>query len=167
MKNVFAFSYREFKNLPIDFSNTAIIEIVGKNDVENSFVYNSDNVCRIIADDVDGGRWISQNNLDILFDKFINNRMNYDNNKFIHNDIVALDYQEAEKVVKFIDEAMNDSKIDNIFIHCSAGQSRSQAIVRYIKDIYYYINTRDDNPCLTPNMWIVMMLKRVYRIINY
>ncbi len=164
MKNVFAYSFHEFQNLSIDFENTAIIELVGTNDISNDFVYEENkNVVHIICDDEDG-RWISQEKLDMIFDDFINNKMNDDQDEFIgYNGVVALNYEDALKLVKFINKVMNDSKINNIFIHCSAGQSRSQAIVRYINDVYGDVNNRKDNPCITPNMWIVMMLKRVYR----
>ena len=164
MKNIFAYSFNEFRNLQINFDNTAVIEIVGGNDIENDFIYHENkNVLHIVCDDVDGGSWMSQDQLDMVFDTFINDRMNYDDKCFTNDNISPLDYEGALKLVKFINKVMNDSKIDNIFIHCSAGHSRSQAIVRYINDIYQDINIRKDNPCMTPNMWIVMMLKRVYR----
>lgn len=75
-----------------------------------------------------------------------------------------LDYEEAFNLVDWIDWRI---KHDNtIYIHCAAGISRSQGVVRYILDTYgydYNIKTNPNNPCLTPNAHVVMMLKRAYR----
>ena len=46
------------------------------------------------------------------------------------------------------------------------GVSRSQGVVRYILDTYgdeYDIKTNPNNPCLTPNIHVVLMLKRAFR----
>lgn len=77
--------------------------------------------------------------------------------------IHTMDYEEAFNLVTFIDGRIKDNK--DFYIHCNAGVSRSQAIVRYILDVYPDINweTRKDNPCDTPNMHIVRMLKRIAR----
>ena len=80
----------------------------------------------------------------------------------------AMTYEEALKVALFIDNQIN-SGAKNIIIHCSAGISRSQGIVRYILDTYgdtYDIVTREDNPCITPNYHVVRMLKRVNRLLK-
>ena len=66
---------------------------------------------------------------------------------------------DAERVVKFIEER----KDKNFMIHCSAGQSRSQAVVRYILDTYggedrWEINK--DNPPTTPNYFVLGKLKQ-------
>ena len=70
---------------------------------------------------------------------------------------------QAEKTVKFIESNLGKK----FFIHCLAGQSRSQGIVRYILDVYpdYYteMDTRRDNPCFTPNIDVVAKLKRAWR----
>ena len=51
----------------------------------------------------------------------------------------------------------------DFWIHCRAGQSRSQGIVRYILDCYPDIvwKTRLDNPCETPpNIDVVAKLEK-------
>ena len=67
----------------------------------------------------------------------------------------------AEKCVKFIEE----NKDKHFFIHCSAGISRSQAFVKYIKNVYYENDfyTNPDNPCLHPNGFVFQKLMHAYR----
>jgi len=74
--------------------------------------------------------------------------------------IQAMDFADAEVLVRFI---VNNLGKD-LYIHCSAGKSRSQAVARFILDCFpdYDYQTRPDNPCLTPNMHVVRMLKRMY-----
>ena len=82
--------------------------------------------------------------------------------------IHVLDYEEAFALVKWIDYRIKHD--DTIYIHCAAGVSRSQGVVRYILDTYgdeYDIKTNPNNPCLTPNIHVVLMLKRAYRHLYY
>jgi len=82
--------------------------------------------------------------------------------------IHILDYEEAFALVKWIDYRIKHD--DTIYIHCTAGVSRSQGVVRYILDIYgdeYEIKTNPNNPCLTPNIHVVLMLKRACRHLYY
>ena len=80
------------------------------------------------------------------------------------NMIHVMDYEEAFDLVNFIDKNIKDH--DTIYIHCAAGASRSQGVVRYILDTYgndYELKTNPNNPCITPNAHVCMMLKRAYR----
>ena len=82
--------------------------------------------------------------------------------------IHVLDYEEAFALVKWIDFHIKHEDI--IYIHCAAGVSRSQGVVRYILDTYgdeYDIKTNPNNPCLTPNVHVVLMLKRACRHLYY
>ena len=86
-----------------------------------------------------------------------------ENNKYCSL-IHVLDYEEAFALVKWIDYRIKHD--DTIYIHCAAGISRSQGVVRYILDTYgdeYDIKTNPNNPCLTPNVHVVLMLKRAYK----
>lgn len=67
----------------------------------------------------------------------------------------------AEKAVDFIEKNKNK----NFYIHCSAGVSRSQAFVRYIKNVYYdrEWETNPDNPCEFPNGFVYSKLMQTYR----
>ena len=89
---------------------------------------------------------------------------NYDKKTPVH----FLDYGQAYDMVRFIDRVMNDDNIETIYLHCTAGVSRSQGVVRYILDTYdgngFYIELNENNPCLTPNAHVVMMLKRMSRM---
>ena len=74
--------------------------------------------------------------------------------KFFNNEM-------AKQVVEFIE----DNKDKNFYIHCSAGISRSQAFVKYIKNVYDFINweTNPNNPCLYPNGFVFQKLMQAYR----
>lgn len=67
----------------------------------------------------------------------------------------------AVKCVKFIE----DNKDKHFFIHCSAGISRSQAFVKYIKNVYYdnEFYTNPNNPCMHPNGYVFQKLMEAYR----
>ena len=73
---------------------------------------------------------------------------------------IGITEEDAMRLAEFIER--NQDK--NIYVHCEAGLSRSQGVVRYILDIYGKENyeTRRENPCRTPNMFVVRMLKRAY-----
>ena len=52
----------------------------------------------------------------------------------------------------------------DFWIHCRAGASRSQGVVRFILDTYgnlYDWQTRKSNPCVTPNYFVTGKLKRL------
>lgn len=66
--------------------------------------------------------------------------------------------EQASAMVKFIIKHCNC----DFYIHCNAGKSRSQAVVRYIKDFLGQtreIETRADNPCLFPNVFVLNALR--------
>lgn len=66
--------------------------------------------------------------------------------------------EQAEKLVKFIAEHSNC----DFYIHCNAGKSRSQAVVRFITEWLGQtrnIETRAENPCLYPNIFVLNTLR--------
>ena len=73
----------------------------------------------------------------------------------------GLSMEQAKDIVDFIERNLGK----NFWIHCRAGQSRSQGIVRFILDCYpdYEWITSKDNPCDTPNIDVVAKLKRIWR----
>lgn len=76
----------------------------------------------------------------------------------------VLDYEEAFDLAKWIDFRIKHD--ETIYIHCAAGASRSQGVVRYIVDTYgneYDIRLNPNNPNDTYNPHVAMMLKRAYR----
>lgn len=73
---------------------------------------------------------------------------------------------QALQIVKFVRD--NIEKVQYFFIHCRAGQSRSQAVVRYILDTYsriYELAINPDNPPNTPNPFVLSRLKQAEKII--
>ena len=72
----------------------------------------------------------------------------------------AISEDDAKRLVEFIDSNIGK----DFYVHCEAGLSRSQGVVRYILDIYGEDNfeTRKNNPCRTPNLYVTAMLKREY-----
>ena len=105
---------------------------------------------------------------------FKDNKVKLSNAYFNHLTLIddcniyhAFNYEEAFKLVDWIDWRIKYD--DTIYIHCAAGISRSQGIVRYIIDTYgndYNIKLNPDNPNNTYNPHVLMMLKRAYRYGN-
>ncbi len=71
----------------------------------------------------------------------------------------GLQREQAIEIVKFI-ETHTDY---NLVIHCRAGKSRSQGVVRFILDCFPDIWEEGnlENPCISPNYKVVADLKRV------
>lgn len=73
----------------------------------------------------------------------------------------------AKRTVKFIEDVIENNKLNGVdfYIHCSAGISRSQAFVKYIKNVYDFIDweTNPNNPCLHPNGFVFQKLMQAYR----
>lgn len=78
----------------------------------------------------------------------------------------AMNCEEAFYLMQFIEEKILNNKVSDIYVHCGAGVSRSQAVVRYILDTYFNYNwtIRKNNPPQTPNVHVLSMLKRAYRL---
>lgn len=112
----------------------------------------------------DTKHWFNNSNVDNVLNLAFDD---IDVDTLIYNDIhfYGISDKQAEDIVNFIEK----HKGKNIYISCRAGKSRSQAVARYILDIYgeeYGYNEKEsclkDNPCKTPNMNVVSKLKRVY-----
>ena len=69
--------------------------------------------------------------------------------------------KQAVEAIKFIEKHIDK----DFFIHCSAGVSRSQAFVKYIKNVYFDIDweTNPGNPCLHANGFVYQKLMHTYR----
>lgn len=96
--------------------------------------------------------------------------------------VLNLDFEDVEtdvidcKTGKTLYRTISDSQVDravdflldnlgkDIYVHCSAGVSRSQAFVRVILDMFpsWYTSEccRPENPCEMPNYGVVCKLKR-------
>lgn len=180
-RRLYCFSFRDFEKRMIDLGykkddqeklckdNISVISIGCTDDVakysKKTYEYHYfnvinpifGNVLNVKFDDVDPLTW----NKDIDYDTAVNN-------DFIHKDeatgitVHALDWDTAKTICEFIDLQVLAER--DIFVHCSAGKSRSQGVVKYILDQYHDIDWQLNlnNPCITPNYHVVSMLKRSY-----
>jgi len=144
--------------------NVAIISIGAPwNEQEDHwFKTTNDRVLNIDFDDVSPELWWN----DDMYDEAMNDDKqakyfdySYINSRGNVTKLHALDYNQARAIVNFIEENRNC----DFYIHCSAGVSRSQGVVRYALDTYGDYKTNPDNPCVCPNVHVTRMLKRVYR----
>lgn len=156
MKKLWCTSFIEFEQIAIENNwdkevpnDIAIISINYSNLVENErhICKSNTNVLNLNFDDVDPTTY----------------GLSEDESCYIDNDIILVFFtnEMAKQVVEFIEANKNK----NFYIHCSAGISRSQAIVKYIKNVYYEYDweTNPNNPCLYPNGFVFQKLKQAYR----
>lgn len=150
---LFCFSHSEFDNecevrgwndseIP---SNVAFISIVGTPDCQEYYLGEKEE------------HWFKQshpNVLNLAFDDIPRDSIEWKGHIFY-----GLSEEQAEEIVRFVEENLGK----DFWIHCRAGASRSQGVVRYILDCYpeYAWITRPDNPCNTPNIDVVSKLKRI------
>jgi len=142
----------------IDRMNVAVISICTTECVEEHYFKKSgSHVLNINFDDIDPDSWFFGN-----FDPDEASPRDYvykypDSDKKLY----ALNSIQARAIVDFIDANLGC----DFYIHCSAGVSRSQGVVRYILDTYdeYIWQIRRDNPPFAPNCHVVRMLKRAKR----
>ena len=144
--NLFSYNVEEVQD------DKAFIQIIGTPDALENYLLedtkhyfancNADNVLNLAFDDV-----------------------NKDKVNFYGVEFMGITDTQAEQIVDFIER----HKGKNFYISCRAGKSRSQAVARYILDMYgeeYGYNERKScrksNPCLTPNINVLTKLKRAY-----
>jgi len=139
-------------------SNIAIISINGgkDNSLENDeyhFCKSAENVLNLNFDDIDPIAYGLESNT-----------MSYDYNG---KTIECFTDKQAIEAVNFIINHIQKNTFQEIhfFIHCSAGISRSQAFVKFIKNVCadwdWEINP--NNPCLYPNGFVYQKLMNAYR----
>ena len=153
MNDLFCFSHEEFDNecLKHGYSdscvpdNIAFISIIGTEDCQKYYLEETEE------------HWFKDNHpgvLNLEFDDIAEDEIIWEGHR-----ILGLSEGQAKEIVEFIDKNIGK----DFWIHCRAGFSRSQAIVRYILDLYSDIEwkTRKDNPCLSPNIDVLQKLKRI------
>ena len=78
----------------------------------------------------------------------------------------GLNDEQGLQLVKFIENNIGK----DIYVHCSAGVSRSQGVVKFILEYYndYYkeSDTNPDNPCKMPNQHVFDVLRKFYAVIH-
>ena len=107
----------------------------------------------ICCTDGSENHWFKQNHANVI---------NMDFDDILRDEIETfkgISDTQAEELYKFI--VANQGK--DFFIHCSAGKSRSQAICKVITTMYEGYETRPDNPCLYPNIFVSNKLFRLLR----
>jgi hypothetical protein len=148
---------------------TSVISIGSINEESVHRFESSLNVFNLDVDDVGPVWWEKEGyTYDDAQDDYFNHGDSQHSVMFnLDNGTHIMNFAEAEHLYMFIHLAVE--REDDIIVHCGAGISRSQAVVRYILDSYPEINwhTRESNPCIVPNMHIVLMLKRVFYIKEY
>ena len=112
---------------------------------------NHDNVINLDFDDINGYT---------LKDQFP------DDDYVKDNPARGLNDEQGLQLVKFIENNIGK----DIYVHCSAGVSRSQGIVKFILEYYndYYkeSDTNPDNPCKMPNQHVFDVLRKFYAVIH-
>lgn len=108
---------------------------------EHWFNFDHDNVINLNFDDIDKEEYISKTNEGIFTYKSISD-------------------DQAKQLVLFIEK----NKDKNFYIHCRAGKSRSQAVVRYILDVYkdHEWKTNPNNPNIQWNSFVHRKLIKNY-----
>ena len=138
----------------------AVISIGCTNEYERPHMYNNDTprVLNVDFDDVSPETWWNESDTEVDHYEDKNDEGEVTGKTVIH----AMDYEQADKMERFIEQCVEKNL--HIYVHCAAGASRSQAVVRYILDTYQDVHwmTRQANPCRTPNIHVVRMLKRAH-----
>lgn len=156
LKKILVYSHKDFEErmeqLHIDQSNV-------QNDTENAYI---SILCTPDNQVLLRPPYFTENTPNVCILSFDDTDKDY----VVHLDRVwyGIDEHEAKRCVEFI----LDNLGKNFIIHCNAGRSRSQGVCRFILDMFKdqgydeNLSCRKDNPCLTPNMRVVRMLKREY-----
>ncbi len=158
---------------PNEKSSTVSICSPWNEHFEHYFKPGTPNNINIDCDDIIHPFWWKKDNYDEALklyldgeveksNKFFNYYEEDDNGKSI--DLRLLNYEQAFLLASWINVQILNGH-DNFYVHCAAGISRSQAIVRYILDTYIDIHwkTRKNNPCTYYNNHMLLMLKRAAR----
>ena len=177
---LYCYSQEDFdalmKNLcwtePIDKFSTVSICSPWNEGFDHWFKSGTPNNYNIDCDDVVKPFWWNKDYYDEALELYINGHVKESNEMFDYYNAKGLggtelhlfNYEQAFLLASWINVQILNGH-DNFYVHCAAGLSRSQAVVRYILDVYkeYHWKTRKANPCLYYNNHILLMLKRAAR----
>lgn len=147
------YSHKDFDRLCYDNGwnddyapeDSAFISIIGTEDSQDKYLGEKEL------------HWFKENHNNILnleFDDISQGILDWNGCRF-----TGITKEQARECVEFIENNLGK----HFYIHCRAGKSRSQGIVRFILDMYEEnYKTRVDNPCISPNIYVVGELKRAY-----
>lgn len=168
-RKLWCVGYNEFKIIACENgwdkevpSDIAIISINNGKDAgtdEEYHVCNGYNVLNLNFDDIDPVALDLDDNIETY--TYVQKHNGKETTiEFFTNDM-------AKHTVEFVENIINNHIYDNIsfYIHCSAGISRSQAFVKFIKNVYYEYEweTNPNNPCMHPNGFVYQKLMQAYR----
>lgn len=131
-----------------ELKNQAFISILNS-DAENSsyFDHDRENVIRLVFDD--------------STDQEMERRA-----KQGLPDLTLFTREQAKQIIDFSDKNRN---VDTMWVHCSAGRSRSGAVGTFINDIFgkeTFPEFLQSNPTVSPNYFVLALLRRVYNNIE-
>ena len=135
---------------------------------EHWFKPGTPNNYNIDCDDIIRPFWWDKDYYDIAEKMYLDGQVKESNKFFFYNDtncdLRLFNYEQAYLLAAWINTQMLNGR-DNFYVHCAAGLSRSQAVVRYILDIYpkYNWKIREVNPPRYYNNHMLLMLKRAAR----
>lgn len=81
-------------------------------------------------------------------------------------DLKLFTRQDAQDIIDFIER---NRDIETLWVHCSAGRSRSGAVGTFANDVWGKQTFREfleSNPTVSPNYFILALLRRVYNNIE-
>lgn len=157
---ILVFSHKDFNSF-CEENNFNDLTVDDVKDFAFISIINSEE-CQKLLDTTDEKHWFDnshENVLNLEFEDITDNDKRIDE----YGEYMTLfDSEIAEKIIDFVEKHLGKTFI----IHCKAGISRSQAIFRFITefygDTYSYDCGRKENPCTTPNYWVVRVLRETY-----
>lgn len=181
---LYCYSQEEFDNLmknlgwkePIEKFSTVSICSPWNEGFEHWFKTGTPNNYNIDCDDVVRPFWWDKDYYDEALELYLNGQTKKSNEMFDYynanglgtTELHLFTYEQAFLLASWINVQILNGH-DNFYVHCAAGMSRSQSIVRYILDVYsenIQWKTRKSNPCLYYNNHILLMMKRAARQLN-
>ena len=157
---------------PVGYSTVSICSPWNEH-FEHWFKPGTPNNINIDCDDIVEPFWWDKDYYDEALEMYLDGKIHESNEMFNyykedkngrHLDVRMLNYEQAFLLASWINVQILEGN-DNFYVHCAAGLSRSQAVVRYILDTYTDClwKTRAYNPCNYYNNHMLIMLKRAAR----
>lgn len=83
------------------------------------------------------------------------------------NELKLFTVEDSQKIINFVERNLN---VDTIYVHCSAGRSRSGAVGTFINDVWgeqSFYSFLESNPTVSPNYFILALLRRTFNNVDY
>ena len=109
---------------------------------------------------------------DLTYNEFKRFKETFGKN-YIDNEHILFNLDHATAIIKLLND--NKDTVENIFIHCSAGISRSAAVAKF-SNIFFMWYTQTSNPVnlfyemgymVLPNNYIVNVLNKTYKMLYH